>query len=55
MLMSGQHTLLETALKNQDKIGWNYALQGYLSTSWVDTVLTNNHMTAFDSCGYAPS
>jgi hypothetical protein len=29
--------LLETALTNQEKIGWHYALRGYLSTSWVDS------------------
>jgi hypothetical protein len=37
MMMPGQRILLETALTNQDKIGWNYALRGYLSTSWVDS------------------
>ena len=35
--MVGQRQQLEHALKNQDKIGWNYALHGYLSTSWVDS------------------
>jgi hypothetical protein len=36
ILMPGHRVLLTTALKNQDKIGWNYALRGYLSTSWVE-------------------
>ena len=34
-LKPGQRTLLETALKDQDKIGWDFAMRGYLSTSWV--------------------
>jgi hypothetical protein len=37
MMMAGHRKLLETALKNQAKIGWNYAIRGYLSTSWVDS------------------
>ena len=37
LMMPGQRILLETALTNQEKIGWNYALRGYLSTSWVDS------------------
>ena len=32
----GLRQLLETALKNQDTIGWKYAMRGYFSTSWVD-------------------
>ena len=32
----GLRTLIETALKNQDIIGWKYAMRGYFSTSWVD-------------------
>jgi hypothetical protein len=32
----GLRKLLETALKNQDTIGWKYAMRGYFSTSWVD-------------------
>ena len=35
-LKAGQRTLIETAIKKQDKIGWKYAMRGYLSTSWVD-------------------
>jgi hypothetical protein len=35
IMMPGHRDLLTTALKNQDTIGWNYALRGYLSTSWV--------------------
>jgi hypothetical protein len=37
LMMAGHHKLLEIALKNQAKIGWNYAIWGYLSTSWVDS------------------
>jgi hypothetical protein len=37
MMMAGHCELLETALKNQEKIGLNYAIRGYLSTSWVDS------------------
>jgi len=37
MMLPGQRILLETALTNQEKIGWHYALRGYLSTSWVDS------------------
>ena len=29
--------LLETALQDQDKVGWAFfAMRGYLSTSWVE-------------------
>jgi hypothetical protein len=45
MMMVGQQEQMEKALKNQDKLGWNYALCGYLlSTSWVDLEhYTNRH------------
>jgi hypothetical protein len=32
----GLRLLIETALQNQAIIGWNYAMRGYFSTSWVD-------------------
>ena len=35
IMMPGHRDLLITAIKNQDTIGWNYALRGYLRTSWV--------------------
>jgi hypothetical protein len=48
-LKAGQRPLLETALKNQDKIGWDYAMRGYLSTSWVDSEYYGKHGATPDS------
>jgi hypothetical protein len=48
-LKAGQQPLLETALQNQDKIGWDYAMRGYLSTSWVDSEYYGKHGATPDS------
>jgi hypothetical protein len=53
-LKAGQRPLLETALQNQDKIGGDYAMREYLSTSWVDLEYYANmeqHQTALGSPG----